>query len=200
MVQRKAEIPIEFPTKQAEKDLQKTEGLFKKTFGVLRKIEERSGIFSTFGIAGTTAVSQIAFQSQFQSRASSTLEAGSSAIQAGGTALGGLLGGIPGALIGNLIGNIVQGISNAIREEINAVKDKSLSDIQGIAAQFAEVGVSLSDEAIKQLLKEREQINQRVFDAVSRVKQIQDAQTKTIDVLLNAASRKLSQATSALGF
>lgn len=200
--QRKAEIPIEFPIQKAKKDLEKTEGLFKKTFNTLRAIEEKTGLFSTFGqvgVAGVAAGAQFLFQSPQIARASAALGATGGGIQALSTLLG-AFGGTPGILIGNMIGNFFSQMIDNIGEEIRAVQDRSLNEIQSIAAQFAEVGVSLSNEAIKQLLEERQKINQRVFDAIKQVKEVQDSQTNTLEVIGNAAIRRLREAKSALGF
>ena len=200
---RKAEIPISFPTKQAEADLQKTKHIFSKTVSSMKAIEERTGIFKTLGsgIAGVTpGVASYLLQSPTVSKPTAALQAGGNALQTLSTIVGGIFGNAAGAIIGNVVGQTLNEFTNSLGEEVRNIKDKSLNEVQSIATQFAEVGVLLEKDTIKALLSEREQINKRVFEAMKEVKETQNAQTQTTSVIKNTAARKLSDAMSYLGF
>jgi hypothetical protein len=187
---RKAEIPISFPTKQAEKDLKQTEGLFRKTFSSLKNIEERTGIFSTIGTAGTSLIGNV-FQPVTQSGASSALGATGGAIQTGLAGLGTALGGTSGFLIGNVIGEAFSKLAQSIGEEIRAVQDRSLGEVQSIVETFAQNGVDLNEKLISELLKQSEERNKRAFDAIKKVKEIQDRQTDKTGIIINATKRRI---------
>ena len=200
---RKAEIPVSFPTKQAEKDLKKTENLFSRTISSIKRVEERTQVFSTLGQIGAgvaPAATGFLLQSPTMSSSSAALQSTGQGAQVGLTALLAKYGGVSGAIIGNLVGSVLNEFTQALGEEIRAVKDKSLQEVQQIAAQFAEVGASLSPEAIKVLLQEREKVNNRVFSAIKEVKNVQDANTNITETIKGASSRRLSDAMSWLGF
>jgi len=201
---RIAKIELGFGTKGAEKDLKDVKSKFKKTAEEMQEIEERAQFWKSTRhgaySAAVTGAFSYALQSPTQSKASAAVESSASTTEVVSTVVGGVFGGAGGAIIGQTLGKALGDFQRALAEEIRAVKDKSLNDIQGIATQFAEVGVLLSNDAIKTLLEEREKINKRVWDAVKRVKNVQDQQYNVLNVIQNSASRRMSDAFSYVGF